>query len=73
MFPSRALLACVFDEMFIEVPLLHETSPALKNVCLHACTQALLDPRPWPEGSYELASVRPPVRKFSWDRLISFF
>ena len=40
-----------------------------------------LDPRPWPEGSYELGSVRPfaqlPFRpsiwKFSWDWFISFF
>ena len=29
-------------------------------------------PRPWPEGSYELGSVHPSVRKFSWDWLNSF-
>ena len=35
----------------------------------------LLDPRLWPEGSYELWCLpfRPSVRKFSWDWLISFF
>ena len=33
----------------------------------------LCDPRSWLEGSYELGSVRPSVRKFSWDWLISFF
>ena len=39
------------------------------------------DLRPWPEGSYELGSVRPSVllsfhpsvRKFSWDWFIIFF
>ena len=39
------------------------------------------DLRPWPEGSYELGSVRPSVllsfhpsvRKFSWDWLIIIF
>ena len=34
---------------------------------------ALLDPRPRPEGSYKIGSVRPSVRKFSRDLLISFF
>ena len=32
-----------------------------------------LDLRLCPEGSYELVSVRPSVRKFFYDRFISFF
>ena len=35
-FSPAVLFFLVFDEMFIEVPLFHETSPALKNVWLHA-------------------------------------
>ena len=34
---------------------------------------ALLDPRPWLEGSYGFGSVHPSVQKFSWDLLIIFF
>ena len=41
-FPQLAFLfLSVFNEIFIEVPLFHETSPALKNLFLSACTQAL--------------------------------
>ena len=32
-----------------------------------------LDPRPWPEGSYNIGSVRPSVRKFSQNWLMSVF
>ena len=34
---SRAFLACVVDEMFIDVPWFLENSPALKDSWLHAC------------------------------------
>ena len=39
MFSWRAFFSCVLDKGFIEVPYLHEASPALKtflDVCLHS-------------------------------------
>ena len=41
MFPCGALFFCVFDEMFIQVPEFHETSPVLNNFWLRARTQLL--------------------------------
>ena len=41
-FPRGAFLSCVADQMFIEVPLLSEISPELKNSCLHAFTQIVM-------------------------------
>ena len=41
MFPCGAFFSCDFDEMFIEVPQFHETSPILKNLWLHASIPAL--------------------------------
>ena len=33
----------------------------------------ILDPRPWPEGPYEIGSIHLSVHKFSWNWLITFF
>ena len=35
MFPCGVFFSLVFDELFIEVPQFHETSPAVKNFWLH--------------------------------------
>ena len=38
---STIFPCAAFDEMFVEVPLFHETSPALKNFWFRTCTQVL--------------------------------